>query len=188
MTTPERAALAELAAESGAAVPCSGNLPLDLGDPRFVWFIGEGAIDLFLVEHRNGVEQSARQHLLRADAGRLLPGVAPQVEGTTLGLIAKGLPGTVLRRLPVAALAAITHAELAEQVDAWLTDVSTVLSRDVAHQPRADERVEPAESSVSSGARCRRGGEWCGSRFRRPERACSWVWSARRRPAREKPA
>ena len=149
MTTPERAALAELAAESGAAVPCSGNLPLDLGDPRFVWFIEEGAIDLFLVEHRNGVEQSARQHLLRADAGRLLPGVAPQVEGTTLGLIAKGLPGTVLRRLPVAALAAITHAELAEQVDAWLTDVSTVLSRDVAHQPRADERVEPAESSVS---------------------------------------
>ena len=57
-------------------MPCAGNLPLDMGDPQFAWFVDEGAVDLFLVEYRDGVEQSAPQHLLRADCGRLLGSVA----------------------------------------------------------------------------------------------------------------
>ena len=149
MTTPERRTLGEIAAESGTAVPCAGNLPVDMGDPQTVWLIERGAVDLFLAEHRNGAEQSARQHLLRARSGRLLPGVAPEHGKTTLGLTAKGLPGTVLRRLPVASLGAIANGELAEQIDAWLMDMSAVLSRDVAHQPRTDERVEPARTPAA---------------------------------------
>ena len=120
MAARERSSLADLAAESGAPVPCAGNLPLDLGDPGFAWFIERGAVDLFVVESRDGVEQSAPQHVLRANAGRLLPGVAPQEEDTTLGLIVKGFPSTVLRRLPLSSLAEIANAELAAQVDAWL--------------------------------------------------------------------
>ena len=162
MTTPERRSLADLAAESGVPVPCAGNLPLDMGDPQFVWFIDKGAVDLFLVERRDGVEQSAPQHLLRADSGRLLPGVAPQAGNTTLGLIAKGLPGTVLRRLPVTSLAAVRNAELAEQVDAWLMDVSTMLSRDVPHRPRPDVLVEPGQvqAARSGTLSTQRGAVW----------------------------
>ena len=149
MTTSERRLLADLAAESGVPVPCTGNLPLELDDPQFVWFIDKGTIDLFLVEHRDGVEQSAKQHLLRADSGRLLPGVAPQAGDTTLSLIAKGLPGTMLRRLPVASLAAIGNAELAEHVDAWLMDVSAMLSRDVLHRPRPDALLDSEQARTS---------------------------------------
>lgn len=149
MPIPERRSLADLAAESGTPVPCAGNLPLDMGDPQFAWFIDKGAVDLFLVEHRDGVEQSAPQHLLRADCGRLLPGVEPQVRNTTLGLIAKGLPGTVLRRLPITSLAAVRSAELAEHVDAWVMDVSAMLSRDVLPRPRPDVLVDPARAPAA---------------------------------------
>ena len=149
MTTSERRSLADLAAELGVPVPCAGNLPLEMSDPQFVWFIDKGAVDLFLVERRDGLEQSAPQHLLRADSGRLLPGVAPQAGNTTLSLIAKGLPGTVLRRLPVTSLAAVRNAELAEHVDAWLMNVSAMLSRDVPHRPQPDVLVEPGEAPAA---------------------------------------
>ena len=162
MTPPEPRSLAALATDAGVPVPCAGNLPLDMGDPQFAWFVDKGAVDLFLVEYRGGVEQSAPQHLLRADCGRLLPGVAPQEGPTTLGLIAKGLPGTVLRRLPVASLAAVGNAELAAHVDAWITDMSAMLSRDVMNSPHADILIGPDEAPAAGSGTiaARRGVLW----------------------------
>ena len=130
-------------------VPCAGNLPLEIDDPKFAWFIDNGTLDLFLVERKDGVEQSSPQHLLRAGAGRLLPGVAPQEGDTTFSLIAKGLPGTMLRRLPVASLGEIRNEELAEQIDTWLMDVSAMLSRDVIHRPRPDMLIEPGQTPAA---------------------------------------
>jgi len=146
MTAPERLTLAQAATEWGTAVPCAGNLPVDIGDPGFAWFIESGAVDLFLVERQGGVEQSAPQHMLRAGAGRLLPGAAPQEDVTSLGMMAKGLPGTTLRRLPVSRLGKIRNAELAEQLDAWLLDISAMLVRDVTHHPRTDAFLGAGEA------------------------------------------
>ena len=162
MTGPDRRSLAAIAAEAGTLVPCAGNLPLDMGDPSVAWFVEEGAVDLFLVESRDGVAQSAAQHMLRAESGRLLTGAAPHTEQSTLSLIAKGLPGTMLRRLPVASLAAIGSAELAAHVDAWVTDVSAVLSRDVGSSPRAEIFIEPGEAPAggSGTIAARRGVVW----------------------------
>lgn len=142
MASQEFPSLAGLAAGSGVAIPCAGNQPLDLSDPQSVWFIEKGRVDLFLVERQDGMDQATPQHLLRAGSGRLLPGVASQEGNTTFGLIAKGLPGTVLRRLSAADLGAIRNAELAEHVDAWLRDISVELSRDVMHRPRPDLLIE----------------------------------------------
>ncbi|WP_420448896.1 ATP-binding cassette domain-containing protein [Candidatus Palauibacter sp.] len=102
------------------------------------------------------------QHVLRAGTGRLLPGVAPQDDVTSLGLIAKGLPGTVLRRLPASGLGAIRGGELTEQVDAWLLDISAMLVRDVTLHPRADALLESGEAtSTKSGTlAARRGVVW----------------------------
>ena len=146
MTPPERLSLADLAARAGPPVACAGNLPVDLDDPDFFCFVDRGAVDLFLVEKRDGVQQSAPQHLLRADAGRLLPGVAPHDGETTFSLIAKGLPGTAVRRLPVADLGAARPVELAAQVDAWLSDLSAMLVRDVMNRPRPDALLAPGQA------------------------------------------
>lgn len=162
MTGPQNRRLARIAAESSTAVPCAGNLPVDLGDPEFAWFIESGAVDLFLVERQEGVDLSAPQHMLRAGAGRLLPGVAPQDDVTSLGLIAKGLPGTVLRRLPASRLFSIRRAELTEQLDAWLLDISAMLVRDITHLPRMDALVESGEApeTRSGTLASRRGVVW----------------------------
>ncbi len=145
---PEYATIAQLAARSGTSVPCAGNLPVDLDDPDSVWFIDQGIIDLFLVEFRDGVEAAAPQHLLRCESGRLLWGVAPDEQDnnrkdTTLRVIAKGLPGTLLKRLPASLLSDVHPAELTTQADTWLTAVTETLSRLVSHLPRATALAEP---------------------------------------------
>ena len=135
--------ITELAARDGVSIPCAGNQPTTIDDPDCVWFIDKGAADLFLVEFQGGVEQAAPQHFLRATPGRLLPGVAPDEQDTTLRLIVKGLPGTMLKRLPASALAEADPAKLAEQMDNWLTGLAASLSRYVTHRPRPDTLAEP---------------------------------------------
>ena len=145
-TGPEFTSIAELAARSDASVPCSANLPVKLDDPDSVWFIDQGAVNLFLVEFKDGVEQAAPQHLLRRESGWLLPGVAPDErdndEDTTLSLIAKGSPGTRLKRLPASLLSEIHPAELAEQIDTWLTAMTDTLSRFASRLPRPTALAE----------------------------------------------
>ena len=145
---PRYTSMAELAARSGESVPCAGNRPVRLDDPESVWFIDRGTVDLFLAERKDGVEQAAPQHLLRRESGTLLPGVAPDEEddnerGSTLGLVAKGLPGTLLKRLPASLLSEVHPAELAEQADTWLTDITETLSRFVSRFPRPTALAEP---------------------------------------------
>ena len=146
-TTPGYTSIAELAALSGESVPCAGNLPVKLDDPDTVWFIDRGAVNLFLVEFRDGVEQAAPQHLLRRGSGWLLPGVAPDGprddDDTTLSLIAKGSPGTVLKRLPASVLSDADPAELAEQTDTWLTAITDTLSRFASRLPRPTALARP---------------------------------------------
>ncbi|MDE0488564.1 MAG: hypothetical protein OXI07_05155, partial [Gammaproteobacteria bacterium] len=143
MSGPEFTSIAELA---GQPVPCAGNMPVKLDDPDSVWFIDRGAVDLFLIEFKDGVEQTAPQHLLRAEAGGFLPGVAPDEDDTTFSLIAKGLPGTFLKRLPASMLSRLDPAELAEQTDAWLSGVTDTLFRYATHSPRPDALVEPDQT------------------------------------------
>ncbi len=143
--TPNHASMAELAARFGTPVPCAGNLPLQLDDPESVWFIDQGTVDLFLIETMDGAEQAAPQHLLRCESGGVLPGVAPDVQdqATTLSLIAKGLPGTLLKRLPASKLSEAHHSELAEQIDDWLTAMTDTLARFADPIPRPTALAEP---------------------------------------------
>ncbi|MDE0250812.1 MAG: hypothetical protein OXK72_07390, partial [Gammaproteobacteria bacterium] len=145
--SPNCTSIAELVARSGTTVPCAGNLPVKLDDPGSVWFIDQGFVNLFLVEFKDGVEQAAPQHLLRREAGWILPGVAPDErdnnKDTTLSLIAKGSPGTLLKRLPASLLSEVHPAELAEQTDTWLTAITDTLSRFASPIPRATALADP---------------------------------------------
>ncbi len=147
---PRYTSIAELAGRAGESCPCAGNLPAPLDDCDHVWFIARGSVDLFLVELRDGVEQASQQHLLRREAGELLPGVAPDREGgdkeTTLGLLAKGLPDTLLMRLPASLLNEVDPAELAQQADTWLEAITETLSRFAGSIPRPTALAEPGET------------------------------------------
>ena len=135
-------------AKDGEALPCAGNLPVSLSDPECAWFIDSGSVDLFLMESRDGAPQAAPEHLLRAEAGRLLPGVAPDMdEGTHLEIIAKGKPGTVLKRLRISELGAVDSTELATQVDAWVQGVIEYLCRFSPNRPRPTALAEAGLTS-----------------------------------------
>ncbi len=140
----EYTSIAELAARRGTSVPCAGNLPIELDDLNSVWYIVRGTVNLFIIEYDDGVVQ-APQHLLSREAGQLLPGVAPdrRDEDTTLRLVVKGSPGTLLKRLPASLLSEVHPAELAEQVDTWLTKITNTLSRFVNPLPRPTAIAEP---------------------------------------------
>ena len=157
-----RMSLAELAAQVGTAVPCAGNMPVIIDDPQTVWFVDQGTVDLFLVEFKDGTEQAAPQHLLRADAGRLLPGVACNEDDTTLKLLAKGHPGTLLKRLPASKLSRLDPDEFSNQADLWVTSVTDTLCRFAPHRPRPTALVEPNSArAYSPGTLCvRRGVLW----------------------------
>ena len=146
-----------------------------MDDPRRAWFVERGAVEVFLLEHTDGVESSLPQHALHAEQGRLLFGVAPKHEDAlTLGLVAKGLPGTVLRELDSGNLAALDPAELAAQADAWLADMAALLARDVELTPRrtccwtSGKRHRPGVWSVCAGA-------WSGRQACRPTTPHSWT-------------
>ncbi|MDE0309556.1 MAG: ATP-binding cassette domain-containing protein [Acidiferrobacterales bacterium] len=154
--------LAELAARSGTSVPCAANLPVDLDDPDHIWYIDRGAVNLFIIEYIEGVMQ-APQHLLSSESGRLLPGVAPDRRddktGTTLHLVAKGTPDSLLKRLPVSLLSEVDPAETAEQIDTWLTQITATLSRFVNPLPRMTAYAKPDQmQSVAPGTLSALGG------------------------------
>ena len=136
--------LAELAAACGTPVAGGGNRPIGLSDPSVACFVAEGSVDVFAARLRaDGVPADFR-HLLRADAGRLL---FPAEEGPTgTVLVAKGLPGSGLLLMPLDALdGAGCDAQVVEQVDAWVCDVSEAVTREFTFRPRMDNLVSEAQ-------------------------------------------
>ena len=161
MTVSVPCTLADLAAEVGTEVPCTNSLQIMFDDSRYVWVVDTGAVDIFLVDTENGEDKSAPQPLLRAAEGRLLPGVTPSTGNTTLSFRARGLPGTVLRRLHASRLATVDPAEVAAQVELWVVELSATISRYVRHPPLPDALPRPGETVEVQGVLCaRRGVVW----------------------------
>ena len=145
--------LAELASSLGEPFDGAANRPVDLDDPDVVWFVERGAIDVFVAEIRIGEAASSHKHLLRAAEGRLVFGLDGAAGNIPLGLVAKGLPGSKLRRVRLESLTRNGAGEvLADQVDAWLTDVSAAVIRDIESHPRPDLLLGAGEElDVESG-------------------------------------
>ena len=120
--------LTDLAVSLGEPVASAGNLPIHLDDPRFAWFVEHGALDVFLIEYQDGQPVSSAKHLIRVGERRLVFGVG--ANGPPLVAVAKGLPGSKLRRMVLEEL--IQNGigdELADQVDAWVSEFAATVAR-----------------------------------------------------------
>ena len=147
--------LGEIALAQGELFVIGGNRPIRLSDTEMVWYVVEGAVDVFVAEHSPGEPASDFKQLLRAGPGRLVFGVAEEEGGQSSIHVAKGLPDTHLRRIPRAAFADPQVAgQLTEQVEAWISDIAATIAREVVPRPRperfltAGEEVESASESV----------------------------------------
>ena len=146
--------IAKLAVSVGEPFDGAANLPVLLDDPEVVWFVERGALDVFLAEYRNGSAASSHKHFLRAAEGRLVFGLDRGAANGSLGLLAKGLPGSKLRRVRLESLLRNGAGDiLADQVDAWLSEVSAALTRDIEPHPRPDLAIAAGEE-VDAEAAC----------------------------------
>ena len=164
MRKPAPDSLREIALAHGEPFIGGGNRPIRLSDPETLWYVVKGAMDIFAAQRSADGEASDFRQLLRAGAGRWIFGIANQEDLSTSMYIAKGLPDTELRCVPRTALAGPgTAGLLAEQVDAWITDLAAAIAREVEPRPRpqrflaAGEEVEAAAENVLS---TRRGVVW----------------------------
>ena len=143
----------ELISTSGETVSCAGNSPVRLNDPNYFWIVERGSVNVFLVELIKGVEQSKRQHLICRREGQMLPAVAlnsdaGESDKSQFNVIAKGLPGTQLKRVPIALLGEVEPAELAPQINSWIAEITDALSRFVPQPPRPTALVKPVAGIV----------------------------------------
>ena len=156
-----RDALAGLFASEGEEVAVGGNNPLLLADPAAVWLVARGQVEVFSVPLREGRLHGSRRHFFSAVEGDLVLGLELDVRGESLGLLAVGLVGTRLSRLPLARLAeAAAEPSLAEglagAVERWVAGVSAGAARSVVPRPRAEVQVVPGERTrLGSGQRLR---------------------------------
>lgn len=82
-----------------SALDLPGNQALPLTDPRCVYVVEAGQVDVFAVRTDKGEPSGARHHVLTAREGQLFMGAAPG--GGELCLLAVGGLGARARRLPL---------------------------------------------------------------------------------------
>ncbi len=144
MTRTANQDLRSLAVAFGETVDAAGNRPVDLSERDSAWFVEKGALDVFIMEHENGVPISTAKHILRADEGQLVFGVGDG--GTSLTTFAKGLPKTRLRRIPLDQLwKRATPEELADQVDTWVTNFSASVAHKIEPRPQSHHLLVPGD-------------------------------------------
>ena len=139
--------LAGTALARGEAFAGGGNRPVRLSDPETVWYVVRGAVDVFVAQRSGDEAASDYQQLLRVGPGRLLFGIARE-EGASEVCIARGLPGTELRRVPRAAFAGPRAAgPLAGQVDSWIVDFAAAIARRMTPRPRPERFLTAGEET-----------------------------------------
>ena len=153
--TPERRQtdrLLELALAHGERFVGGGNRPIRLSDPDTLWFVVRGSVNVFATRLREDDVPTDFKHMLGATPGRLLFGASEEAGPSVL--VAKGLPDSELRRIPLDALTtADLAAEIVEQADAWVSDLSESIARDVTYRPQIDLELAPdGAEEVAGGA------------------------------------
>jgi len=154
--------LARLATSRGEPVATAANRPVRLDDPASVWIVERGAVDVFLVRVRDGMAEAPFHHVQRLEAGRLAFGAA---ESGEVRLVAKGLPGTRLRRLSAADLIAATDAgrdaaqrALAGHADHWIGGIVSAIAARIEARPRPRVLLGEGVATGISGVAASAGG------------------------------
>jgi len=140
-----------LARRRGASRELAGNAPLPLDDPRRAFLILRGAVDLFLMEMRDGGPAGPRQHLFTRHEGDLLFGFGASsglpAFGPPFGVLAVGGVGTVVAELDVRALHGLAGGTaLAERIDRWVTGLSHAVAAPIVPRPRVEAALAAGES------------------------------------------
>ena len=142
--------LTELMCRLGEPISATANRPIDLNDGKFIWFVESGGVDILLAEYEDDDLVSPYKHFVRLEVGRLAVGVAENQYSMTL--IAKGLSGTVLRKVSCERLLSellsedeSVFFEFDRQINEWIVDTTAAVVREVEGRPQTNLRLTPGE-------------------------------------------
>lgn len=131
MSTQPPTNLSRIVSTLGTPFIGGSNRPIRLDDPGTAWFVESGALDVFIADSQEGLPDSSLKHMLRAGPGRLVFGIAKNTAHSLI-VMAKGLPDSTLRSLPLEALQKAALAEaLSNQVDQWILDLTAAVHHDI---------------------------------------------------------
>jgi len=155
-----QAFLERLFVEGGEELDLEANKPLLLEDPKSIYFVERGAVDIFMIDVVNGQPSGRRTHFLRVEKGKILLGVEllpTRVETQHFGLIACGLPNTKLRRLDKTV--AKKHADVLRVKDGlhglieeWVHELAQHINQDKL--PRVLQSLALSEQQVIEAGTC----------------------------------
>ena len=156
--------LREFAVSNFEASAIASNAPLDIHESGSVWFVEHGEVNFFIVEYREGAQCSLPIYISCAGPGRLIFGLDPARARAKVKFIGKGLPDTVLRRIPQRALLGAEFAdgdsksgygptsrhshnafkkEVILQLDKWIEATAAAAANSIKARPVVDEVVKP---------------------------------------------
>ena len=92
--------LVDIFKELGATTASlAGNAPLLLTESSHVWVVEEGAVDLFVVKMEDGKPAGNLNPLMRYSRGDIFFGLQRDADSSGIGIIVRGIPGTIIHAL-----------------------------------------------------------------------------------------
>jgi len=116
----------------GKLEACAANVPFLVEDPKTVWIVRSGKLDLFVVATRNGELYGARHHVFRVEEGHAVFGVGAHLHDAAL--VACAVPGTNVFVVPLQQLLELSPNEESSPlrlIEDWVLGLSRALSEDV---------------------------------------------------------
>ena len=125
----------------------NGVTKLDSSDS--VWFVEEGAVDVFFVSRLGDLVTAPYKHVVRVEAGQCIFSVAALAEGDdAIEVVAKPLTDARLKRFSfVRFLNSSQPEKIARSIDTWITALSQAIVRDVLFPPQPDILTEPRQTA-----------------------------------------
>ncbi|MFO8032102.1 MAG: ABC transporter transmembrane domain-containing protein, partial [Desulfohalobiaceae bacterium] len=146
----------EFLEQDSIQVDISGNAPLLLDKPEYIYLVSSESVDVFATPMQDGQPHGVRTFLFRAGKGSLLCGLDPEGYGSGLGLIVTGKPGSAALQASRAKLEQASQdqdpavcKQVRELIQGWIANL--ILSLDQGIPPKETILLEPGSHVLQPG-------------------------------------
>jgi len=137
----------------GEILHITGKTPFFLDNPEEIWCILEGEVHVYVASRKGAEQTGGRDYLFTLQRDQALFGVETGFFGTSMGLLASGIPGTrVLRTSRKSLLEEAREVGLSEPaalVDTFLEGLGRGIVKDIIPLPRIRQTIPPGGGALA---------------------------------------
>lgn len=138
-----------LFAKEGESIAINGNTPLLLDSNEHIWFISDGAVDIFTVRLESGAAVGAREHVAHLLAGNVFFGIPASEYGKERALLAVGALGSTIRQMELSRIQELVQQQeftaigVSDLLEQWISSLSEALPKPI--KPKECQVVIPGD-------------------------------------------